>query len=190
MRETTSQNPILQVFDTHIVLPSGRNLALDSLKSFMPSREFWQLWRASKLAVKRAGVFVKREGDEWRGYVREGTDAGFSYTQSDLHVYWTEKAKERANQHRCDPVIVGSGALPFSKSQPPCHCRQSYEVVAKVCKNGTFQLRLKCGTCLSKTLGAIAWNDLGSELVIGAIAHALQNPTSLADLRSGAFSFV
>ena len=187
MRE---ENQIIHVFDTYLALPSGRTISLDAVKTFAPNREFWALWRARKIEIKRAGIGVRleKETGEWRGYVR-GKYQGFSYTQSDLHAYWTELAKVKANGEQCGPVIVPSAEL-SSSIKRPCDCLLTYQVVAKVCKNGTFQIRLKCVTCLSKTPGAIAWNDLGSELVIASIAHALKNPTSLSDIRSGAYSFV
>lgn len=165
---------LIQVFDTYITLPSGRQLSLDCRKRFTPNPEFWQLWRNAKLDVKRAGVSVKLENDEYRGYIRESSDIGFNYSQSDLHAYWVEKAKEKAKAEQCELVIVEARDLSPTITGLPCHLHKVYEVVAKRCTNNTFQLRLNCRECGKQTPGAIAWEKFGFEVVIGAIAYTLQ----------------
>ena len=171
---STRTDNILQVFDTYIELPSGRQLTLDCYQQFTPNREFWQLWRDHKLDVKRAGVFVgKDESDRWRGYVRDVRN-GFSYLQPDTHAYWKSKAEQMAATDDCEPVIVKADTL---ASDVPRPCRREpghtdFRVDAKKCKNDTYQIRLHCDRCESKTPGAISWNKLGSDIVIRSIAHA------------------
>lgn len=175
MKNQHRSEPIIKVSETYLTLPSGKQIALDALKTFSPNREFWDLWHDRKLEVKRAGVFVeKNDTGEYRGVVRDASQ-GFSYSPSDLHRYWTEKARQRAEQHNCVPVSIARADLRLSGSQFPCLCRGTYEVVVTICRNETFQLRLKCENCGAKTPGAITWNDLGSEIVICAIAYALQH---------------
>ena len=162
----------ISVHSTHIILPSGSQLALDSRQSFSPNQEFWALWRSDKLAVKRAGIHVTKEGSYWRGYVRSKQD-GFSYTTSDLHALWTERARDLATGEPIPPVIVPSKNLP-DISNSLCFLHDEFEVVATVCSNGTFQLRLRCEPCKTKTAGAIKWESVASDVVIRSIARALQ----------------
>ena len=173
----------IKITDTYITLPSGKHLSLDARQTFTPDREFWSLWQSSKLDVKRSGVGVRldEKTGEWRGYVRVNRDNGFSYTRSDLHAYWIEQAEAKAAQGNCEPVRIKSDAF---LGLGPCR-HGEYEVIAKRCKNGTFQLRLRCCQCGSKTQNAIAWDTLGSETVINAIAYTLQENRTVLDKLSG-----
>ena len=162
-----------QIHSTHIVLPSGSQLALDCTQSFTPNREFWQIWNANKQEVKRAGISVKRERFGWRGYVRDDTQ-GFSHGfHTDQHQLWTEKARDLAEGDTVLPVMTDQAGL-HQNIKPPCHHTGAFEVVAKVCRNETFQLRLRCDTCDRQTPAAIKWEHFNSDVVIRAIARALQ----------------
>ena len=177
----THTDNLLQVYDTYIELPSGRQISLDCQNAFTPNSEFWDLWNQRKLELKRAGVFITKEEDQWRGYVRSA-DEGFSYSQSDLHAYWIEKAKEIAAADECDPVLVKAKELSPTITTYPCKKHDTYNVIAKMCRNNTFQIRLHCDYCKSKTPGAIAWGQLGSEIVIRVIAIAIQQKDILTNM--------
>ena len=173
---------ILQVFDTYIQLPSGRQLSLDCQQQFTPNSEFWELWRDHKLDVKRAGVFIgKNESDHWRGYVRNMSNA-FSYPQPDIHAYWRAKAEQMAATHDCETVIVKADTLASNVPRPCRREHNEYRVHAKKCKNDTYQIRLHCDLCESKTPGAIAWTKLGADIVIRSIAHAIQQQKQSKDI--------
>ena len=171
---------LLQIHDSYIQLPSGRQLTLDCQKAFTPDREFWDLWKQRKLDLKRAGVFVTREETEYRGYVRSA-EQGFSYNQADLHASWITKAEQIAETEACEPVIVNAKDL-GSDVPKPCHSHSEYRVLAKRCVNGTYQLRLRCEKCAVKTPGAIAWEKLGSDIVIPAIALVIQERVVLNNI--------
>ena len=171
---------LLQIHDSYIQLPSGRQLTLDCQKAFTPDREFWDLWKQRKLDLKRAGVFVTREETEYRGYVRSA-EQGFSYNQADLHAYWISQAEKMAETEACEPVIVNAKDL-GSDVPKPCHSHSEYRVLAKRCVNGTYQLRLRCEKCAVKTPGAIAWEKLGSDVVIPAIALVIQERVVLNNI--------
>lgn len=180
---THSKDPILTIHETYIVLPSGRQIALDARKRFEPNSELWNLWKASKRDVKRAGVGITKENGRWQGYVITG-DGGFSYTQSDLHAYWRAKAEQMAGTDDCDPVIVKADTLASNVPRP---CRRKtrhtdFRVDAKKCKNDTYQFRLHCDFCESKTPGAIAWAKFGSDIVIRSIAYAIQQQKQWKDI--------
>ena len=169
------QDPILTIHDTHITLPSGKQIALDALNRFTPNKELWDLWQASKLDVKRAGVGITKEDGRWQGYVRGG-DGGFSYSPSDIHAYWRSKAEELAESSDCEAVIVSRDEL---GSEPvPCQRHTEFRLHAQQCRNDTYQIRLHCDLCGKKTQGAIAWDRLGQDLVIRSIAFALQEQRS------------
>lgn len=175
-----NQQTIIQVFDTYLTLPSGRMIALDAVQTFKPTHEFWQLWRAHKLEIKRAGVFVgKDESDRWRGYVRDVSE-GFSYSKPDFHVSWVSKAEQMSATDDCAPVIVKADTLASNVPRPCCRepGHTNFRVDAKKCKNDTYQLRLHCDLCESKTPGAIAWTKFGSDIVIRSIAYAIQQKSS------------
>lgn len=168
--------PIITIMDTYIVLPSRRMLSLDAGRTFSPSREFWDLWRRRKAEVKRAGIGVRpdeRTG-EWRGYVKDASQ-GFSYSTQDLHAYWIARAKQKSESgERCDPVILSYDEIPHTLHHKiDCLCSGEFQVAVKVCRNDTYQLRLQCKTCHTKTSGAIAYDLLGADIVVDAIAHAL-----------------
>ena len=163
----------IQINPTHITLPSGNQLALDAQKSFAPTQEFWQLWNEDKLAVKRAGITITRERGIWRGYVRGGTGTQLSYSQSERHQLWISKARELAEGEPVPEVILPAKTL-SSGITPPCHDTEFY-VIAKICRNDTFQLRLFCPSCQRKTPGAIKWVHFPSDVIIQAIARALQS---------------
>jgi len=172
---THSTDPILTIHETYIVLPSGRQIALDALKRFTPNQELWDLWKSSKLNVKRAGVGITKKDGRWQGYVIPG-DGSFSYTPSDLHAYWRAKAEQIAATNDCEPVIVKADIL-ASDVPRPCRWQNGhtdFRVDAKKCKNDTYQIRLHCDRCDSKTPSAISWNKLGSDIVIRSIAYAIQ----------------
>ena len=168
----TQTNSRLSIFSGYISLPSGNQLALDAQKSFTPNAEFWALWKSDKLTLKRAGIYITREGNQWRGYVRK-SDQGFSYSQSDLHRLWVEKAWTFAEGEPVAPVILPVELL-TRVTQFPCTRHREYEVVAKRCRNNTFQLRLRCDACDRKTPGAIKWEHFNSGVVIQAIAREIQ----------------
>lgn len=172
---THSTDPILTIHETHIVLPSGRQIALDALNRFTPTKELWDLWKASKLSVKRAGVGITKADGRWQGYVIPGA-GGFSYTPSDLHAYWRAKAEQMAESEGCAPVIVKADTLASNVPRPCCRKpgHTDFRVDAKKCKNDTYQIRLHCDRCESKTPCAISWNKLGSDIVIRAIAYAIK----------------
>ena len=172
---------ILQVSDTYIELPSGRKLLLDRHNTFTPSAEFWRLWNQYKMEIKRVGVYVKHENNRWRGHVRNDGD-GFPCSQAELHVYWRTQAEELAQGDTCAPVVVEAEALSDSVPRPGCSCAVGYKVVAKICRNETFQLRLHCVECRSRTPRAVAWSKLGSDLVMRAIAYALQQRGSVKEM--------
>lgn len=167
---------IITITETDITLPSGHRIAIDRDKAFTPNPEFWALWHANKLEIKRAGVCITRDRHTgaYQGIVRAGQ--GINYTEKDLHQYWREQAQARADSPTpCEPVLIAWQDVP-SEITPPCRCRTgNYRVAAKVCRDGAIQLRLKCEKCEARTPGAIAWNALGAEVVIGALAHALEN---------------
>ena len=167
--------PQFQVHSTYIVLPSGRQIALDALNRFSPNREFWDLWNTDKLAVKRAGLGVMRERGQWRGYVRE-TGTGFSYSRADLHRLWAEKATELAEGDPVPPVRISANSVSHIKGLP-CYQHREYEVIATVCSNGTYQIRLRCDVCDQKTPGAISWDAFDADVVIRSIARAIQQST-------------
>ena len=167
----------IQINATHITLPSGNQLALDAQNSFTPNQEFWQLWNEDKLTVKQAGIAVTRERGEWRGYVRS-TGNGFSYSQSELHQLWVAKARELAEGEPVPPVMLPVKTLPKNiRSRFPCFQHSEHEVIAKVCRNDTFQLRLWCESCKRQTPAAIKWEHFSSDVIIRAIARALQSKT-------------
>ena len=171
---------ILQIHETYIELPSGRQISLDCHNTFSPDHEFWELWRQRKMDVKSAGVFITKEDNDWRGHVR-GADEGFSYSQAELHAYWVSKAEQMAEAGNCDPVIVNAKAL--NRDVPhPCQLHSDYRVLAKRCVNGTYQLRLRCDRCAVKTQGAIAWDKLGADVVIRAIALEIQDQPVLNNI--------
>ena len=195
---------VIQIYDTYISLPSGSQLALNCTQSFTPNREFWQLWTDDKLAVKHAGVSVKRERFGWRGYVRDdargfwkmlfipssvnnivtfrlafanetfqnpkGFSDGF---HTDLHQLWTDKARDLAEGDTVLPVMIAHAVI-HNHVKTPCPHTGAFQVVAKVCRNRTFQLRLRCDTCDRQTQGAIKWEYFSSDVLIPAIAHAIQ----------------
>ena len=167
----------IQINSTHIILPNGSQLALDALNRFTPNQAFWELWTNDKLAIKRAGIGITKAQGQWQGYVRS-PGHGFSYTQSDLHQLWTEKARELASDDETiPPVIISAKSVSHIKGLP-CFSHREYNVVAKVCRNGTYQLRLYCGECDQKTPGAIAWDTFDADVVIRAIARAIQQSDS------------
>ena len=172
-QDVTAFSGEIQINANHITLPSGNQLALDAQKSFTPNPEFWQLWNENKLAVKQAGIAVTRERGHWRGYVRGGTGTQFSYPKSDPHQLWIDKARELAESEPIPEVILPAKDL-SSGITPPCR-DATFVVIVKVCRNDTFQLRLFCTSCQRKTPGAIKWEHFPSDVIIRAIAHALQN---------------
>ena len=164
----------IKINPTHIILPNGSQLALDALNCFTPNRAFWDLWETDKLAIKRAGIGITKAQGQWQGYVRS-PGQGFSYTQSDLHKLWTEKSRELATSDQIiQSVIVPVKSLPREITSFPCYSHRAYEVIAKVCSNDTYQLRLYCEVCDTRTPGAIAWDVFDSDVVIRAIARAIQ----------------
>ena len=178
------QNSILTIHETHITLPSGKQIALDALNRFTPNQELWELWKSSKLSVKRAGVGITKANDgRWQGYVIPG-DGGFSYTPSDLHAYWSATAEQMAETDDCEQVIVKADTLASNVPRP---CRKQpghtdFRVDAQKCKNDTYQLRLHCDLCESKTPSAIAWAKFGAAIVIRAIAYAIQQQKQWKDI--------
>ena len=162
----------IEIYDTYISLPSGSQLALDGVRSFTPNQEFWQLWRDDKLAVKSTGISIKREPFGWRGYVRDDAQ-GFSDTKADQHQHWTDKARDLAEDDTVLPVVIAHAAID-PNVKIPCKHTGEFEVVAKVCRNATFQIRLRCDTCDRQTQGAIKWEYFSSDFLIPAIAHAIQ----------------
>ena len=169
-------HPKFQIHSTHIVLPSGSQIALDALNRFTPNREFWNLWNSDKLAVKRAGLGVIRERGQWQGYVRE-VNTGFSYSQADIHKLWTEQATSLAESEKdIPPVVIPAKTVSHIKGLP-CYLHREYQVIATVCRNETYQLRLYCDVCENKTPGAIAWDTFDSDVVIRSIARAIQQST-------------
>lgn len=178
------QDPILTIHDTHITLPSGKQIALDALNRFTPNQELWELWKASKLSVKRAGVGITKSDDgRWQGYLITG-DVSFSYTPSDLHAYWRATAEQTAETTECKPVIVKADTLAEDVPRPCCRKpgHTEFRVDAQKCKNDTYQLRLHCDLCESKTPGAIAWAKFGADIVIRAIAYAIQQQKQWTDI--------
>ena len=169
----SGERGVIQIYDTYISLPSGSQLSLDCPQSFTPNREFWQLWTDDKLAVKRAGISVKREQFGWCGYVRDDAQ-GFSHGfHTDLHQLWTDRARDLAEGDTVLPVMIAH-AIIDRNIKPPCHHEGAFEVVAKVCRNKTIQIRLRCDTCDRQTQGAIKWEYFSSDVLIPAIAHAIQ----------------
>lgn len=184
---------IIQVADTYLTLPSGCTISLDAVGSFTPTREFWELWRNFKMDVQRAGIGVRLEEKtgEWRGYVR-GKDRGFStrnfsYSKNNLHANWVEKARKKAETEPCDPVIIDYADLPRPRPKPACLCFSEFQVFATVCRNDTFQLRLRCTTCDAKTPNAIGWDRLGQDIVIDAIANAIHSTSKAEKERTSLF---
>ena len=171
------QDPILTIHETHITLPSGKQIALDALNRFTPNQELWDLWKASKLEIKRAGVGITKEDGRWQGYVRSG-DGGFSYSPADIHAYWRSKAEQIAAGGDCETVIVSRDELASEPVPVPCQQHNDFRVHAKRCRNDTYQIRLHCDRCGKKTQGAIAWDRLGQDLVIRSLAFALQEQRS------------
>lgn len=164
---------------THIVLPSGNQLALDALQSFYPNQEFWSLWKADKLAVKRIGIVVKLEKGGYRAYVRPGEA---SYSQSDRHKLWVEKAQELADSNQqIPPIELSIEELPSHVHKLPCDLHWKYKMVAKACRNGTFQLRLRCEDCQLQTPNAIAWETFKPNIVIRAIARSLRQQSEATE---------
>ena len=166
------EQPIITITENALILPSGRRLVIDHTKTFHPTREFWALWHARKMEIKRAGVFITKDNGEYKGVVNVG--GGINYTERDLHQYWREKAQARAETSEpCPPIFIEHEDVP-KKIKKPCGCWAGYRVDAKICRNGAIQLRLTCEQCQAKIPSAIAWNALGSKIVIGAIAYAIQ----------------
>ena len=160
---------MIQIHKTYITLPSGAMLSLDATQTFRPNPEFWTLWRSNKSEIKRSGIGVRREerSGQWRGYVQAYTEE----TRAETHAHCIETARKKAARQVCHPVIVSYDAFQGPRPKVACACFLEYEVVVSACKDGSFQLRLKCTTCDAKQSGAIAWDTFRREDVIDAIAH-------------------
>ena len=163
----------IRIHPTHLTLPSGDRIPLDADNSFTPTDEFWQLWKQEKDAIKRDGIAIMPERGKWRGYVRK-RGHGFSTIQAQLHESWIAKARTLAKGAPVETPILPLASLTGVQTLP-CRLHREYQLVAKICKNETFQLRLFCPICQRKTPGAIKWDHFTSDDIIRAIAHALQN---------------
>ena len=125
--------------------------------------------------VNRKRVIATCERGEWRGYVRTEDNGNLSDSLPELHSLWVAKARELAEGEPVPPVMLPILTVAKTIASPPlCERHTEHEVIAKVCRNETFQLRLRCDICDRQTPGAIKWEHFNSDVVIRAIARALQ----------------
>ena len=145
---------------------------------FRPTPEFWNAWRTDKYAVKRAGLYVRPDGDSgWIGIYNPSAPPP-EISEHELHQQWIASAR----QHVADgtaPLFFPSIPSTFDtslfseKQFPKCGSRCSAVVSAVATSNGSFQLRLMCGGCERKGV-PLKWSVLGCDLVVAAIASCLR----------------